>query len=94
MSQNNTVSKKAAGAFDIRNVIGALLGIYGIALIIASFVIDPGIDQSTGVEKAVQDNLWSGLGMLAVAIVFMLWAKIKPIIVVEKSDGTITGEQA
>ena len=31
---NVTSNKKAAGAFDIRNIIGLLLGIYGVVLLI------------------------------------------------------------
>lgn len=67
-----------AGAFDIRNVIGALLGIYGLVLLISYFLLDPG--QSTmGEAKDSIYNLWSGLGMLAVAALFLLWSKFEPI---------------
>ncbi|APT84674.1 hypothetical protein [Corynebacterium aquilae] len=71
-------SRHKAGAFDIRNVIGALLGIYGIVLIICSFVMDSGSPM-----KNDADNLYAGAGMLAVAVIFMLWAKLRPIIVEE-----------
>ena len=37
-----TTSQASTATFDIRNVIGALLGFYGIVLIICSFVLDPG----------------------------------------------------
>lgn len=67
----------SAGAFDIRNVIGSLLGIYGIVLIICSFLLDPGTDKES------VDNLYAGIGMLALAIGFALWAKIAPIVVAE-----------
>lgn len=67
----------SAGAFDIRNVIGSLLGIYGTILIICSFLLEPSADKES------VDNLYAGIGMLAVAIGFSLWAKIAPIVVAE-----------
>lgn len=67
-----------AGAFDIRNVIGALLGIYGVVLIISSVALDPGT-STLGEAKDSAYNLWAGAGMVVVAAVFFLWSKISPI---------------
>ncbi|AZA11191.1 hypothetical protein [Corynebacterium gerontici] len=75
--------KHAAGAFDIRNFIGLLIGIYGIVLVICSFVLDPGTNPDTGALKNSSDNLYAGIAMLAVGAFFMLWAKMKPIVVDE-----------
>ncbi|XVX20899.1 hypothetical protein ACQP1U_03210 [Actinomycetota bacterium] len=66
-----------AGAFDIRNIIGALLGIYGLLLLIAGFVGDQALDKTGGVNA----NLWTGLALLAAGLSFMAWAKLKPIVV-------------
>lgn len=78
-------SRHTAGAFDIRNVIGALLGIYGVVLLIAGLL---GEDESeTGVD--VNANLWTGLALLVASAVFLTWARVKPIVVpedVERSD--------
>ena len=71
--------KKHAGAFDLRNVIGALLGLYGIILIACYFVLDPGVNPDTAMPKEAANNLWAGLAMLAVAALFVLWARLKPI---------------
>ncbi|MCT1409585.1 cell wall anchor protein [Corynebacterium accolens] len=71
--------KKHAGAFDLRNVIGALLGLYGIILIACYFFLDPGVNQDTAMPKEAANNLWAGLAMLAVAALFVLWARLKPI---------------
>lgn len=76
-------NKHAAGAFDIRNFIGLLIGIYGIVLVICSFVLDPGTNPDTGALKNSADNLYAGIAMLAVGAFFMLWAKVKPIVVDE-----------
>ena len=81
--QPKASSQHFAGAFDIRNVIGALIGIYGLVLVICSFALDRGINPETGVEKSSADNLWAGIAMLAVGIVFALWAKLRPIAVDE-----------
>lgn len=51
-------SPQHAGAFDLRNVIGALLGIYGIVLVVCSFALDPGVNPDTGLPKESSDNLW------------------------------------
>ena len=59
-------TKHAAGAFDIRNVIGGLIGVYGIILTVMG-VFDLG-DNGTGDAGA---NLWAGLAMLLVGIVFV-----------------------
>lgn len=91
MSENNTVLKAAssasansapagkAGAFDIRNVIGALLGLYGLILLISYFLLDPGVDSSTGQIKDATYNLWAGVGLVAVAAFFFIWNKLDPI---------------
>ena len=71
--------KKHAGAFDLRNVIGALLGLYGIILIACYFFLDPGVNPDTAMPKEAANNMWAGLAMLAVAALFVLWARLKPI---------------
>ncbi|MBK4138872.1 cell wall anchor protein [Corynebacterium macginleyi] len=71
--------KKHAGAFDLRNVISALLALYGFILIACYFFLDPGINADTAMPKEATDNLWAGLGMLVVAALFFVWARVKPI---------------
>jgi hypothetical protein len=74
--------KQTAGAFDIRNVIGALLGIYGIVLLLV------GIFSGGGGPKSgdVNSNLWAGVVLLVVGIFFLAWAKIRPIVVPDDID--------
>ncbi len=71
--------KKAAGAFDVRNIIGALIGLYGVVLVVMG-LIGPSEDDlaKTGGFNA---NLWVGLGMLAAGIGFILWSRLRPIVV-------------
>jgi uncharacterized membrane protein len=70
-----------AGWFDIRNVIGALLLIYGIVLILMGLfgTTDSELDRADGVNA----NLWSGLVITAVAAFFLIWARLRPIVVDE-----------
>ncbi|KGM18612.1 hypothetical protein [Corynebacterium auriscanis] len=73
------MSKFATRAFDIRNVIGGLLGLYGLILVVSYFFLDPGIDASTGQPKDEVYNLYAGIAMVVVAVVFFVWAKASPV---------------
>ena len=79
MSQNGTAGSKAS-LFDIRTIIGALLGLYGVILLLESF-------GTSEAEKARADginaNLWVGIGLLAFAVFFIAWAFLRPIVVDE-----------
>lgn len=78
--QQSSSSRKAAGAFDIRNFIGLLLGLYGVILVAAQF-----LDSEEQLAKAdgLRVNLWTGLALLATALVFAVWARLRPIEVPE-----------
>ncbi|MGA8988565.1 hypothetical protein [Aeromicrobium sp.] len=71
--------KKTVGLFDIRFMIGGLIGIYGVILTLL------GVFNATTAELDKGDglniNLWAGLGMLAVGISFGAWARLKPLVV-------------
>lgn len=66
-----------AGVFDIRNIIGALMGAYGVILTLAGLLGDPEQEKTGGVNA----NLWTGLALLAVGAFFIIWARLKPIVV-------------
>lgn len=72
-------SQAETATFDIRNVIGALLGFYGTVLIICSFVLDPGFNVDEKIPKESSDNLWVGIALAVTALVFFLWARLRPI---------------
>ena len=81
--ENGSGKKHAAGAFDVRNVIAALIGFYGVVLVIVGLV-DNGDDalKKTGGFNA---NLWVGICLLAFAAAFALWSRVRPIVVQEKA---------
>ena len=72
--------RHTAGAFDIRNIIGLLLGVYGVILLLAGLFAGSGDHAKTG---GVNANLWTGVALLVVGGAFLLWAKAKPIVVPE-----------
>ncbi|NNG18266.1 hypothetical protein HJ590_01510 [Naumannella sp. ID2617S] len=66
-----------AGAFDVRNFIAALIGLYGLILLIFGLVAFTGEDSAkTG---GVNANLWAGVAMLVFAALFAVWARVNPI---------------
>lgn len=84
-TQKQTPSKQhthIAGAFDIRNFIGVLIGIYGIVLLGCGLFGD----TPDGELKHLSDNLWAGGIMLAAGVIFMLWAKLRPVVIVEEVE--------
>jgi hypothetical protein len=74
--------KKTAGVFDIRTVIGALLAIYGVVLLLMAAFADEASEKTGGVNA----NLWAGIPLVVVGIAFLLWARLRPVIVKEPPD--------
>ena len=74
-------------AFDIRLIIALLLGVYGLVLTIIGlfFVTDKEIDKSAGVNI----NLWTGLAMLVVGGLFVLWALLRPLRVPTSEESSV-----
>ena len=80
--QTTGAGKKTAGAFDIRNIIGLLLGTYGVILLLAGLFADKALDKTGGVNA----NLWTGIALAVAAAVFLAWARLKPIVVPEEVE--------
>ncbi|RFU19487.1 hypothetical protein [Geodermatophilus marinus] len=79
----------AAGAFDVRNVIAALIGFYGVVLVLMGLFADSPADrEKTGDLNA---NLWAGLAMVVFALAFALWSRLRPVVVDEGAD--VTGDE-
>jgi len=67
-----------AGLFDIRFIIGALIGLYGVIVLVTGFFTsDAQVQKSDGLNI----NIWAGLGMIVVSVGFGLWAWLRPIVV-------------
>jgi drug/metabolite transporter (DMT)-like permease len=83
-SNRATPAKQAAGAFDVRNVIAALIGFYGVVLVLMGLFSTSADDRAkTGDFNA---NLWVGIAMLVFAAVFALWSRLRPVVVDPGAD--------
>ncbi len=71
--------KHAAGAFDVRNVIAALIGFYGVVLVVVGLVDDG--EEALAKTDGFNANLWVGLAMVVFALAFTLWSRLRPIVV-------------
>ncbi|MEU3949884.1 hypothetical protein [Streptomyces sp. NPDC029526] len=95
ISELEAKSTTAARLFDIRRIIGILFVVYGVIVTIAGIVAsDEDIDKAEGVNI----NLWTGLGMLVLGLLFLLWLKLRPTAppppdVLTDDDGTPGGAQ-
>jgi uncharacterized membrane protein len=85
MAQNT----KTAGIFDIRNVIGALLAVYGVILVLMGIFGDKEYAKTGDVNA----NLWGGLVLLVVGIVFLVWTALRPVVVDEEIVAEARREQ-
>jgi hypothetical protein len=83
--ESGSPKRHAAGAFDVRNVIAGLIGLYGVVLVIYGLV------DNNSSQKAktgdVNANLWAGIVMVAVALAFFVWTRLRPIVVEPVADG-------
>jgi quinol-cytochrome oxidoreductase complex cytochrome b subunit len=65
----------AARLFDVRRVIGGLFVVYGVVITLLGF-----FDGKAEIDKAqgVRINLWMGLAMLVLGLLFLLWLRLSP----------------
>ena len=74
-SNDDRVEQRAARLFDVRRVIGGLFVVYGLIVTgIGLFDSPADIDKAQGVRI----NLWTGLAMLALGALFLLWQWLRP----------------
>lgn len=68
-------SAKAANRFDIRRIIGGLFVLYAVILIVTGIV---GSDEVKNKAAGINIDLWTGLGMLVVGVLMIIWALARP----------------
>jgi UDP-N-acetylmuramyl pentapeptide phosphotransferase/UDP-N-acetylglucosamine-1-phosphate transferase len=71
--------QEKAGAFDVRNVIAELIGLYGVVLVLVGLLDDSA--EAMAKTGGVNANLWAGVTMLVVAAGFALWSWLRPTVV-------------
>jgi hypothetical protein len=79
MATESGARPRKAGAFDIRLIIALLIGVYGVILTIMGAAITS--DEEIAKAAGVNINLWAGIGMLVVSALFIIWAKVRPLVV-------------
>lgn len=84
----NAPRKHQAGALDIRNIIGGLIGVYGVILTLMGIFGDAETEKTGGPNA----NLWAGVVMLVVGAAFLLWARLRPVLVPEQTDKDDVGK--
>src|ERR1700710_1287912 len=90
MSTESSSRPRGAGAFDIRLIIALLLGVYGLVLTIMGIWFTTDDDLAKAAD--VNINLWAGIGRLVVPALFVLWARVRPIIITEPAEPTEAAE--
>lgn len=70
-------SQTRTSAFDIRLIIALLTGVYGLVLLILGLFVTP--DSEIQRSAGVNINLWAGIGLLVVCLLFVLWARLRPV---------------
>jgi ABC-type branched-subunit amino acid transport system permease subunit len=66
----------ASKLFDIRLLIGGLFTLYGVMLTVAGlFTSDTARRKASGINI----NLWLGIGMLVLGLLFLLWRQVNPL---------------
>jgi hypothetical protein len=83
-----TERKHTAGALDIRNIIGGLIGVYGVILTLMGVFGDEEGDKTGDVNA----NLWAGIVMIVVGAGFVVWARARPIVVADHVESTPDGQ--
>ena len=79
-SESTGTTSAAAKLFDLRLLIGGLFVVYGVALTIYSFFTTQAeVDKAAGINI----NLWLGLGMLVLGLLFLLWRRLDPVVAAE-----------
>jgi hypothetical protein len=95
MSEPNADSDKtqsaAAKLFDIRLLIGGLFVVYGVLLTVDGFFTS---DKERAKAAGININLWLGIGMLVLGLLFLLWRMLNPVVIepAESSDDAASTE--
>ena len=62
--------------FDLRELIAALFFVFGVVLVIVGAVDGP---AELAKAAGVRINLWTGIGMIVLSLVFVAWFRLKPL---------------
>lgn len=75
-SESDEPQSAASKLFDIRLMIGGLFIVYGLMLTIAGFFTS---DSARAKASDININLWLGIGMFVLGVLFLLWRQVNPV---------------
>ena len=75
IERTTEAESSAARLFDVRRVIGALFTLYGV-LVLGAGLLDG--DDASRKASGIDINVWTGLGMLLLGILMLVWMKVSP----------------
>ena len=77
--------KRKVGLFDIRIIIGSLIGLYGVILVITGL-----LSSDAQAEKAagLNINVLTGIVMIVFSAAMAVWAWVRPIVVPPEPKAT------
>ena len=76
IDDHNPEDTTASRLFDLRTLIGALFVLYGVLLTIVGLFDN---DEEIAKADGIRINLWLGLSMLLLGILFLLWMRLRPL---------------
>ena len=89
--QEAPTQSAAAKLFDIRLMIGGLFVVYGVLLTVAGFFTsDAELQKAAGINI----NLWLGLGMLVLGLLFLLWRRLDPLEIAPPTEAEIASARS
>jgi amino acid transporter len=67
---------RSSRLFDLRMIIGAMFVLYGVVLTVVGI-----FDGAAELARAggIRINLWIGLAMLLLGLLFLLWVRLRPL---------------
>jgi hypothetical protein len=70
--------------FDLRFLISGLFLVYGVIEVVTGL-----LDSHAELAKAdgIRINLWLGLAMLVLGLLFLFWARLRPLRPADRDDG-------
>jgi hypothetical protein len=76
IDNRNPKDATASRLFDLRTLIGALFVLYGLILTVVGLFDN---DQEISKADGIRINLWLGLSMLLLGVLFLLWVRLRPL---------------
>jgi hypothetical protein len=76
--------------FDLRWILAFLFAVYGIVVTLMGLFANAKTYTASGQNVGVNVNLWTGIPMLVLAILFAVWALLRPTVVPTSTEDRTT----